>query len=194
MLPKYPTGSLTIHHKSAENSLDNVDGKEYVEINKSEKRRVEPSKEFEHVLSACKTMKDNKSKTDNSSRCRYSWPGQKLLPVDPDYVAFNDKENLFLQCNRTCKKRYSTCESDSFKKRKRKTGRDDTKSISGSVVRHPPCDVSDDNIPPLIISESSPEQEDNLLRREMKIWEPLIRTSTSYVRKDGNTEEIEESC
>ena len=120
----------------------------------------------------CDVVRNDQSNSGNTKKPKaniYTWPGQKLLPGDPDYIIFNETP---IQTKKACQNRKKSESSDiSNNEQKRSlqnTGKTDDCLHSG---------VIDDNIPELEIPEA-PEEEDYLLKQEMKNWEPLIRHSS----------------
>lgn len=114
------------------------------------------------------------------------WPGKKLMPGDLDFVDFNDDECL-VQSESFTSKKPSFSESidnkkqNKRKKRKYKSSREKDASAEEFL---PPCQDINDKVPSIEMCVSA-EDEDLLLQREMKNWEPLIRNSTRL--KDSHT-------
>lgn len=190
ILPEYPTGSLTIHRKSTEDSNDNIyttikNTIEFTELGTLETKIVQSPQVYQSdsncdpnnlsrnsssiETTAAENRIDGIFCNENLKGCaKNTWPGQRLLPGDPEYEGLGEEDRLIPRKKRPCEN------SDIYTKRK-----DNTNERTKNPIHHSHCGVLDDDIPPLIISHSPPEEEDKLLQREMKMWEPLIKTSNN---------------
>ena len=127
-----------------------------------------------------------------------TWPGQKLMPGDPDYILFTDTDKyLQTKCSLAKKKLADDNNTNSKHKRTSKCDKNLNKEAKKELscpIQNSCSGVVDDNIPELEIPDD-PEKDDYLLQCEMKNWETIIRDSSSYNKKvDETTSLISARC
>lgn len=167
------------------------------------------------TLSTKGSMEDNRSLTKSikgTSKDELSlkgsetqepiWPGDKLEPGDEDYIDFEEDEKLLYRSKCSKGKENSSKHYpiethlpngmfDKRHKRKEKRNKIRQEEYSVSLVENildvlsPSVEVTDKSISCVSMPES-PEDDDLLLQREMKNWEPLIRDSSRKRDWSGN--------
>lgn len=146
------------------------------------------------------TSKDELSHKGNGTQ-EPLWPGDKLEPGDEDYIDFEEDQKLL--CRSKCSNGKENSSKHYFieahlpngmfdKRHKRKEKRNKIRQEEYSVslvenildVLPPSVEVTDESISHVDMPESP--EDDDLLQREMRNWEPLIRGSSREKGGSGN--------